>query len=102
MSDNVADISNSINPHIQSSDGDWPKVSTVNNNETKEAKDPWVHRSDGMKCRTCMFYVTKNSSNKIEIGRCRATAPSMKGFPAVYPNDWCGNHKIDEEKLLCG
>lgn len=62
-------------------------------------KDPWKHRSKGMSCSTCMYYVKKKSDAPKEIGRCRRNAPTMKGFPAVFPNDWCGDHKIDEEKL---
>lgn len=57
--------------------------------------DPWAHRSTGMKCRTCMWYVEK----KAELGRCRRHAPTMNGYPAVYNNDWCGDHKLDENKL---
>ena len=70
----------------------------------KETKDPWVHRSEGMKCNTCMYYVKKKTSSEVsvEIGRCRRNAPTMKGYPAVFPSDWCGEHKLDEEKLLCG
>jgi hypothetical protein len=66
-------------------------------------KDPWKHRSAEMKCRTCMYYVEKVSkSNVVIIGRCRRSAPTMKGYPVVYPTDWCGEHKLDETKLLCG
>lgn len=66
-------------------------------------KDPWKNRSAGMRCKTCVFYVPKKSAEGVvEIGRCRRCAPTMKGFPAVFPHDWCGEHRIDEEKLLCG
>ncbi len=41
-------------------------------------------------CNTCMYYVPKNE----KLGRCRARAPTMKGFPVVYKDDWCGRHKI--------
>lgn len=57
--------------------------------------DPWAHQSEGMKCRTCMWFVEK----KAELGRCRRHAPTMNGYPAVYNNDWCGDHKLDENKL---
>ena len=49
---------------------------------------------------TCMFYVPKESNSKIEIGRCRRHSPTLGGFPAVFPYDWCGDHKLDEEKLV--
>jgi len=63
-------------------------------------KDPWKHRSTNMLCSSCMFYVPKESHSNIEIGRCRRHAPTLGGFPAVFPYDWCGDHKLDEEKLV--
>ena len=63
-------------------------------------QDPWRHRSEGMKCRTCMWCVEKevNEGSK-RIGRCRRHAPTMNGYPVVYMDDWCGDHKIDEMKV---
>lgn len=75
--------------------------------------DNWKHRSDGMRCKTCMWYNPKtvqiprvrlDGSLEMEdgwrdIGRCRRHAPTMNGFPVVYETDWCGDHKIDEEKI---
>lgn len=68
--------------------------------------DPWKHRSSKMTCATCMWYVRKaplppelTTGERPEIGRCRRHAPSMNGYPAVYPTDWCGDHKVDETKL---
>lgn len=52
--------------------------------------DNWTHRSSDMKCSTCMFYLNF---------RCRRNAPTMKGFPAVYPTDSCGEHKLDKEQM---
>ena len=64
------------------------------------SNDPWKHRSKGMCCATCMWYVKKVSDeSKVEIGRCRKNAPTMNGYPAVFPTDWCGAHKLDETKL---
>jgi len=57
--------------------------------------DPWVHRSAGMRCKTCMWYVEKAPGF---IGRCRRHAPTMGGYPVVFPTDWCGDHKLDETK----
>lgn len=61
--------------------------------------DPWAHRSIGMRCRTCMFYVEKvDEANKDmgaqKVGRCRRHAPTMNGYPVVYEIDWCGDHKL--------
>lgn len=67
-------------------------------------KDPWKHRSSGMKCSTCMWYVEKvvppvTKVGYQHVGRCRRHAPSMGGYPVVYPADWCGDHRLDEMKL---
>jgi hypothetical protein len=64
--------------------------------------DNWQHRSAGMRCSTCMFYVPKaglgpsplNGEQLVERGRCRRHAPSMNGWPVLLPSDWCGEHKL--------
>ena len=70
--------------------------------------DPWKHRSDGMRCKTCMSFVKKDSVIADEkakqdprgrLGRCRKHAPVMNGYPVVFEMDWCGDHKLDEDKL---
>lgn len=76
--------------------------------------DPWKHRSQGMRCKTCMWFVPKvpdpmapveHDAEKpkrpvtFDLGRCRRHAPTMGGFPAVFVNDWCGDHRVDENKL---
>ena len=84
------------------------------------SNDPWRHRSAGMKCSTCMWFVTKAVPNAAPnvcvgasggvsggalpdgrgaLGRCRRHAPTMNGYPAVFASDWCGDHKLDEAKL---
>ncbi len=94
-------------------ESNWYDQSQVNPNAKNagkgfndEGRDPWKHRSAGMQCRTCMFYVRKLNASEVigsaEIGRCRRNAPTMDGYPVVFPTDWCGSHKLDEEKLLCG
>ena len=69
-------------------------------------RDPWAHRSEGMRCFCCMFYVPKvipgpglEPAGHAPIGRCRRHAPTMGGYPAVFPRDWCGDHKVDEGKV---
>lgn len=59
--------------------------------------DPWKNRSGGMRCATCMWYAAKGDEAK--LGRCRRHAPTMNGYPVVYPGDWCGDHKVDETKV---
>jgi hypothetical protein len=66
--------------------------------------DPWKHRSKGMKCSTCMWFALKVPGDPGDyatprLGRCRRHAPTMNGFPAVFVDDWCGDHKLDENKL---
>jgi len=67
---------------------------------SEELKDPWAHRSEGMKCHTCMWYVPKFAEKQVgtELGRCRRHAPTMNGYPVVFHKDWCGDHKLDENK----
>ena len=74
--------------------------------------DNWEHRSEKMKCTTCMWFVPKKKKKKdqgeehpatgswaIGLGRCRRHAPTMAGFPAVFGTDWCGDHKLDENAV---
>lgn len=69
--------------------------------------DPWAHRSEGMRCKTCMWFVEKRAAPAADdplgqkpaaIGRCRRHAPTMNGYPVVFSTDWCGDHKLDESK----
>lgn len=81
--------------------------------------DPWRNRNAGMRCRACVFFVEKETQSEVEsceaksplsaipltatarghIGRCRRNAPTMKGFPVVFEADWCGEHRLDENKI---
>jgi len=64
--------------------------------------DPWMHRSQGMRCRTCMWWVEKLTTvepgERGPVGRCRRHCPTMNGFPVVFASDWCGDHRLDESK----
>lgn len=66
--------------------------------------DPWKHRSAGMRCRTCIWFVAKEKApgpqpqDAREVGRCRRHAPTMGGYPVVFREDWCGDHRLDENK----
>lgn len=64
--------------------------------------DNWQHRSSGMSCATCMWFVAKAPKSKTKstaLGRCRRHAPTTSGWPVMFLTDWCGDHKLDEEKL---
>lgn len=66
----------------------------------RRPSDPWAHRSSLMTCKSCMWYVRKEAPQGLdELGRCRKRSPTMDGFPAVFPTDWCGDHKLDETKI---
>lgn len=82
--------------------------SATSTRESKVTNDPWKHRSAGMQCKTCMWYVEKFPAKEkmpVEgeeprgIGRCRRHAPTMNGYPAVFTTDWCGDHKLDENRI---
>jgi hypothetical protein len=68
-------------------------------------QDPWKHRTEGMRCKTCMWFLPKlpNSitthPDQWDLGRCRRHAPTHAGYPVVFVNDWCGDHRIDENKV---
>jgi hypothetical protein len=61
-------------------------------------KDHWVQGEAA--CDTCMYFVCKPIKNSIFderdewLGRCRRHAPALGGYPVVFSNDWCGDHKL--------
>lgn len=71
--------------------------------------DNWKHRSVSMRCATCISFVPKvieevhekaaTATRKPVLGRCRKHAPTLGGWPVVFESDWCGDHKLDEQKL---
>ncbi len=91
-------MSNQKDCHAATSDITRPEKESI----SPIGSDPWIHRRAGMLCQTCMFYVEKKKSTggvRTIIGRCRKNAPTMKGFPVVFPSDWCGEHRLDENKM---
>jgi hypothetical protein len=71
-------------------------------------EDKWKHRNESMRCKTCMWFVPKqvkipDTVDKLDpvyhVGRCRRHAPTSSGYPVVFVNDWCGDHKLDENKI---
>ncbi|ATW62735.1 hypothetical protein SCBWM1_gp51 [Synechococcus phage S-CBWM1] len=75
------------------SDGEGEATVDAESPVVKPTTDPWQGRSQHMRCKTCMWFAPKAG----EIGRCRRHAPTMSGFPVVFTNDWCGDHKLNEE-----
>lgn len=73
----------------------------------KMTEDNWEHRTANMRCRTCIYFVVKKRRREMveeakperTIGRCRRNAPTMKGWPVMFADDWCGEHKLDENKV---
>lgn len=77
-----------------------------------DVMDNWKHRSEYMLCDKCMWFVPKGMKDPVTIedlrkrtednkfvGRCRRHAPQLNGWPTVFNNDWCGDHKLDEDKI---
>jgi hypothetical protein len=84
-----------------------PGVRTIPREEyvstARAEEDNWKHRAIGMRCHTCMFFVLKSTGlNSINpagrLGRCRKHSPTLCGWPALFEQDWCGDHKLDENK----
>jgi hypothetical protein len=66
--------------------------------------DNWSNRIKERTCKTCVSYIEKTpvdtERNYVMVGRCRRHAPVVgEGYPVVFPTDWCGDHKLDENKL---
>ena len=71
-------------------------------------RDPWRDRVREMKCGTCIWFIVKQADTNRQaeatkqssiIGRCRRHAPTMSGYPVVFADDWCGDHKLDEASI---
>lgn len=74
----------------------------------REQLDPWANRQNRMRCATCIFFapkppaanpLTESQVPPYHIGRCRRHAPAMGGYPLTLVNDWCGDHRLDENKV---
>ena len=78
--------------------------------------DNWKHRSTTMKCSSCMWFTQKVPTDRPDrpdrpektagdstsiLGRCKRHSPCtvVIGWPVVFSTDWCGDHKIDENKI---
>ena len=77
-------------------------------NKESKMSDPWANRSKGMLCSTCIWFVPKRKTGPDSetdipvaqnVGRCRRHAPTITGYPVVYFNDWCGDHKLNENAV---
>lgn len=62
-------------------------------------KDNWGGRALRMRCRTCIYFEDKEGPVE-GVGRCRRHAPTLGGWPVILSDDWCGDHKIDETKVM--
>jgi len=51
------------------------------------------------KVSSAVQHATPETDGRGPIGRCRRHAPTMNGYPVVFSGDWCGDHKLDEEKV---
>jgi len=52
-------------------------------------------------CGTCMFFALKEPTKKLHnrIGNCRFHASQEDGHHAVFDSGWCGDYKVDENKI---
>ena len=79
--------------------------SLISKSTLEKAQDPWAGRQSGMRCSTCIWFVSKEPQSTTvtvkshQVGRCRRHAPTMGGYPVVYMTDWCGDHRVDENKV---
>ena len=61
--------------------------------QAEEKFDPWkIEKEDYEGSEKPMLKSGK-------VGRCRCHAPTMRGFPVVWSQDWCGDHKLDENRI---
>ena len=56
------------------------------------------NETDGMSLQNMPSIAPTHASQR-RLGRCRRHAPTLGGWPAIYDADWCGDHKLDENKL---
>ena len=76
------------------------KTASFDGNVGTSPKDLWQHRSRDMRCKSCMWFVQKHVSVAVdattgELGRCRKHSPVVgQGWPSVFEQDWCGDHKL--------
>jgi len=66
------------------------------------SKDNWSDRSTNRVCSTCQFVCEKKkvvNETPRKVGRCRRHAPTTQGYPVVFMDDWCGDWKLDENKV---
>ena len=54
-----------------------------------------------LKCFNCIFFEGKeDATGFIQVGRCIRNAPTIRGFPIMLPNQYCGEHRLDENKFV--
>jgi hypothetical protein len=47
---------------------------------------PKPHFHDSLTCSNCHWHTGGH------VGHCRRNSPGPRGFPIVYPLDWCGEY----------
>jgi hypothetical protein len=57
-----------------------------------------MKRPDHIRCETCAFFQPDSDIASVQNGTCRRRPPeSVKRWPAVYRNQWCGEHVVGED-----
>lgn len=69
--------------------GMTPRLQLIPTTPADQQADNWnKDLTKTYACCTCMHYINY---------RCRKHAPrGLEGWPAVYPTDYCGDHKMDK------
>ncbi len=66
-----------------------------------DVEAPWADKTT-LACQTCQYYSAQHeeaagvdAAGMLRYkGRCRRHAPTLTGYPVVFPLDWCGDHKL--------
>lgn len=48
-------------------------------------------------CRACHWFEGYRE-DELELGECHYNSPTKGGFPQVYPDNWCGDHRNQLKK----
>ena len=57
------------------------------------------------RCATCVWFepvlhVDAKEGDPLRLGKCKRHAPRGAGFPRVMPQEFCGEHVLDVDKLV--
>jgi len=50
---------------------------------------------NGDKCENCIYFATEHHT---DAPICRRNPPTVQGQPSTHKDNWCGEHRRNEEK----